>query len=38
MSATIHKWIIVCDDENTEEKIGTCPADFADDLEDVLLR
>ena len=35
MSATIYKWIIVYEGGYTEEKHGTCPADFADDIVDV---
>ena len=35
MSATIYKWIIVYEGGYTEEKTGTCPADFADDIVDV---
>lgn len=35
MSATIYKWIIVYEGGYTEEKLGTCPADFADDIVDV---
>ena len=32
MSATVYKWIIVYEGGYTEEKLGTCPAAFADDL------
>lgn len=35
MSATVYKWIIVYEGGYTEEKLGTCPADFADDIVDV---
>ncbi len=35
MSATIFTWIIVYDDGHTEEKTGSCPADFTDDIDDV---
>lgn len=34
MSATVYKWIIVYEDGCTEERIGTCPYDFADDIVD----
>lgn len=32
MSATVYKWVIVYEGGYTEEKVGTCPADFADDI------
>lgn len=35
MSAPVYKWIIVYEGGYTEEKHGTCPADFADDIVDV---
>lgn len=35
MSATVYKWIIVYEGGYTEEKHGTCPADFDDDIVDV---
>ena len=35
MSATVYKWIIVYEGGYTEEKSGTCPYDFADDIVDV---
>ena len=35
MGATIYKWIVVYDDGTTEEKLGTSPCDFADDLTEV---
>lgn len=35
MSATTYKWIVVYEGGYTEEKHGTCPADFADDIVDV---
>ena len=35
MSAPVYKWIIVYEGGYTEEKYGTCPADFADDIVDV---
>ena len=35
MSATVYKWIIVYEGGYAEEKLGTCPADFADDLAEV---
>lgn len=34
-SATVYKWIIVYEGGYTEEKSGTCPYDFADDIVDV---
>ena len=35
MSAMVYKWIVVYEGGYTEEKYGTCPADFADDIIDV---
>ena len=35
MSAPVYMWVIVYEGGYTEEKIGTCPADFADDIDDV---
>lgn len=35
MSATIYEWIVVYDDGRTEEKWGTSPYDFADDLVEI---
>lgn len=35
MGASIYKWIIVYDDGRTEEKCGTSPSDFADDLAEI---
>ena len=35
MSAPVYKWIIVYEGGYTEEKSGTCPYDFADDIVDV---
>lgn len=35
MSATVYKWIIVYEGGYTEEKVGTCPIDFVDDIIDV---
>lgn len=35
MSAPVYTWVIVYEGGYTEEKTGTCPADFADDIIDV---
>ena len=35
MSATVYKWIIVYEGGYTEEKVGTCIMDFAEDIVDV---
>lgn len=35
MSSPVYKWVIVYEGGYTEEKTGTCPADFADDIIEV---
>ena len=35
MSAPVYTWVIVYEGGYTEEKTGTCPADFADDIIEV---
>ena len=35
MSAPVYTWVIVYEGGYTEEKTGTCPSDFADDIIDV---